>query len=213
MAVIKKISYTTRDFCNPDLQENLTPAELKIHAEAPKYFLHRAITIQNENRRQGNACSKTRSEVKGGGRKPWKQKGTGRARSGSSTSPLWKGGGVTFGPRTRVYKKKLNAKEKQLALSTALYTLSHRITIVKNFVFESETPNTREFIQSLLKFNSSVADKKALLIVSKTTKNLLLSCRNLSNLSVVSGMTVSLRDILTAELIFISDEALLNFTS
>ena len=88
---------------------------LKIATVKSSYLVHRAMVKQQAEQRQGTASTKTRSEVRGGGKKPWKQKGSGKARAGSNRSPLWKGGGVTFGPKTRSYRKKMNRKEWRLA--------------------------------------------------------------------------------------------------
>nr|BDA98441.1 ribosomal protein L4 [Cryptomonas sp. NIES-1327] len=185
---------------------------MKVHV-ASKYFLHRSLVIQDENRRQGNASCKTRSEVRGGGRKPWKQKGTGRARSGSSSSPLWNGGGVIFGPKPRVYRKKINSKEKRLALATALYKLSNRITILKNFNFDLEKPNTKEFLNTMCRLDSEFLAKKTLIVLSKIEENTVLSSRNLSLVTLFSASNLNLRALLKADHIFISEDALLKLTS
>lgn len=212
MTLVKQIKCPIRDFLNPSSPESSTSAQLRVHGEAPKCLLQRVLVIQNENKRQGNACSKTRSEIRGGGRKPWKQKGTGRARSGSSASPLWRGGGVTFGPRTRVYRKKINVKEKQLAFSTGLHSVSDRVTIMKNFSFSPEKPTTKTLVASMKNFDSSLLKKNVLLLVSTINESLALSSRNIPNLTVASRATVSLRDILVAESILIAEDALPNFT-
>ncbi len=96
--------------------------------ESAKHIVHRSLRLQMANNRQGTASTKTRSEVRGGGRKPWRQKGTGRARAGSIRSPLWRGGGVIFGPKPRDYSHKMNRKEKRLALSTAFQSRSEDLT-------------------------------------------------------------------------------------
>lgn len=212
MTLVKQIKYPIRDFLSPSSPESFASAQLKVHGEAPKCLVQRVLVIQNENKRQGNACSKTRSEVRGGGRKPWKQKGTGQARSGSSSSPLWRGGGVTFGPRTRTYRKKINIKEKQLAFTTGLHSVSDRVMIIKNFSFNSEKPSTKVLVSSLKKFDPNLLEKKVLILVSTINKNLALSSRNLSHLTVASRSTVSLRDVLLAESILIAEDALPNFT-
>jgi len=120
MTVNKQLSYDVRDSHGAAILNKSSSISLRVSDSAPKYLIHKAIVIQDRNRRQGTASCKTRSEVRGGGKKPWKQKGTGQARSGSSNSPLWNGGGVTFGPKPKSYDKKINIKEKQLALTTAL---------------------------------------------------------------------------------------------
>ncbi len=102
--------------------ESVGQATLDLKVASPEnasHIVHRAVVRQLANARQGTACTKTRAEVRGGGRKPWRQKGTGRARAGSIRSPLWRGGGVIFGPKPRDYSQKMNRKERQLALRTA----------------------------------------------------------------------------------------------
>lgn len=119
----------------------LVNLNLNVQNEKGAYLIHRAFLRQFVESRKGNANTKTRSEVKGGGRKPWQQKGSGRARAGSNTSPLWKGGGVTFGPKPKSYKIKINKKEWRLALQTLLFNKRESIVVVKNFSesFEKKT--------------------------------------------------------------------------
>ena len=102
MTVNKQLSYDVRDSHGTKNSNTSISISFRVNDSAPKYLIHKAVVIQDRNRRQGTASCKTRSEVRGGGRKPWKQKGTGQARSGSSNSPLWNGGGVTFGPKPRL---------------------------------------------------------------------------------------------------------------
>jgi len=108
--------------------------ELKVAKdENANHIVHRALIRQQTNARQGNASTKTRAEVRGGGRKPWKQKGTGRARAGSNRSPLWKGGGVSFGPKPRAFEIKMNRKERRLALRTAIASRLEDLILVESF--------------------------------------------------------------------------------
>lgn len=104
------LQFSVKNLSGQD-DETTTTLNLKVQNEKSTYLIHRALVKQLIEHRQGNANTKTRSEVRGGGRKPWKQKGTGRARAGSKRSPLWKGGGVSFGPRTKKFQIKLNKKE------------------------------------------------------------------------------------------------------
>ena len=104
--------------------------------ESAKHIVHRSLRLQMANNRQGTASTKTRSEVRGGGRKPWRQKGTGRARAGSIRSPLWRGGGVIFGPKPKVVTHKLNKKEFQLALRTLLFNKRESLVVFDNFEIE-----------------------------------------------------------------------------
>ena len=113
------LTYNVQGLLSGSKQDSVS-IELKFASETSNYLIHRALTHELINNRQYTASTKTKSEVRGGGRKPWKQKGTGRARAGSIRSPLWKGGGVVFGPKPKQIKLKLNKKEKNLALTTIL---------------------------------------------------------------------------------------------
>ena len=177
-----------------------------------RYLVHRALVAQSNKKRQGTASTKTRSEIRGGGKKPWKQKGTGNARSGSSNSPLWRGGGVTFGPKPRSNEKKLNIKEKRLALSTALYYSLNKVTVVDN-VFNSITvPKTKNIATLLNKFIPESQDKKSLVITHESNRNLTLSIRNLPNVQLLYSNTLSIRDLLSAKHVIITEEALKHLT-
>merc|ERR1712127_494882 len=103
---------------------------LKIATKSGNYLLHKDILRHQLNKKQGTVSTKTRSEVRGGGKKPWRQKGTGRARAGSNSSPLWKGGGVIFGPKPKKVVLKLNKKERKLALQTLLYNKKNRVLVI-----------------------------------------------------------------------------------
>ena len=120
MTVQKFVTYTVLDTDGQVLSEE-QKLELSVVEVSGNYLLHKDISRHQSNRRQWTVSTKTRSEVRGGGRKPWRQKGTGRARAGSNTSPLWKGGGVIFGPKPKQINFKLNQKERKLALQTLLY--------------------------------------------------------------------------------------------
>ena len=128
MAVQKFVTYNVLDTDGQVLSEE-QKIELSVVEESGNYLLHKDILRHQNNQRQGTVSTKTRSEVRGGGRKPWKQKGTGRARAGSNRSPLWKGGGVTFGPKPKTIEYKLNKKERRLALQTLLYNKKDNILL------------------------------------------------------------------------------------
>lgn len=213
MTAIKTLSYDIRD-----LHGNVTPNKsisisLKTAEASSKYLIHKSIVIQDRLKRQGNASCKTRSEVQGGGKKPWKQKGTGRARSGSSNSPLWRGGGVTFGPHTRSYYKKINQKEKQLALSTALYNNSNKILVVENTFNQVNKPKTKDILNLINTIDKSEKDSKTLVIVHEINQNLSLSIRNLSNINLLYSNTLNIRDLLLAKKIIITEKALVDITT
>jgi large subunit ribosomal protein L4 len=184
---------------------------LNIQNTKPKYLLHRAIVAQNNAARQGTSSCKTRSEVKGGGKKPWKQKGTGNARSGSSNSPLWKGGGVAFGPKPRSYAQKINTKEWRLALNTAIKSRFDKTTIVEDFTSKIDTPKTKKIIEALSKItNLGDNSNRTLIILSEVSDNVNLSLRNLSNVTLLRSNTLNIKDILLANKIIITEKALKN---
>ena len=154
--------------------------------------LHEVVTWQRACRRSGCACTKTRGEVKGGGRKPWRQKGTGRARSGSNRSPVWKGGGTTFGPRPRSYAYTLPKKVRRLALKMAL---SSKLTSGQLVVLEGyplEAPKTKDFVGVLKTFDIS----KALFISPEENRALELSARNVPGVQVMLPVGLNVYDIL-----------------
>lgn len=188
-----------------------TSITLNVQDINPKYLLHRTVVAQNNSARQGTSSCKTRSEVRGGGKKPWKQKGTGNARSGSSNSPLWKGGGVAFGPKPRSYAKKINNKEWRLALNTAFKTKFDKTIIVEDFSNDVETPKTKRIIEILSKITDiSDSSNKTVIIVSEINNNVSLALSNLSNITLLRSNTLNIRDILLANKIIITDTALKN---
>lgn len=174
-----------------------------------KYLIHRALTKQSAEARHGKASTKSRSEVRGGGRKPWRQKGTGRARAGSIRSPLWRGGGVTFGPKPRHYSIKLNHKEFKLALRTAIYNSRLKTILLNNFIEEITLPRTKE-IKNILSKLGLEQSQKILIVVERKTTNLLLSSRNLPNVNVVSASHLNIKDILWARHILLTKAALID---
>ena len=212
MTVNKQLSYDVRDSHGTKNSNTSISISFRVNDSAPKYLIHKAIVIQDRNRRQGTASCKTRSEVRGGGRKPWKQKGTGQARSGSSNSPLWNGGGVTFGPKPRLYSKKINIKERQLALSTALYHSMHKVIVVENSFNSSNTPKTKSFISRLESIVPKESNSRSLVIVHETNNNLSLSVRNIPSVQLLYANTVNLRDLLLAKHILITEKALTHIT-
>jgi large subunit ribosomal protein L4 len=181
--------------------------ELRVAKEASaKAIVHRAVVRQLTNSRQGTASTKTRAEVRGGGRKPWRQKGTGRARAGSIRSPLWRGGGVIFGPKPKDYNLKMNRKERRLALRTALMSRSEDIIVVENFATQLERPKTKEIINALGRWG--VGDQKVLMILSEITENVALSVRNIPTLKLIQADGLNVFDILHANKIVATQEAI-----
>ena len=145
MTVQKFVTYNVLDTNGQTLNDE-QKLELNILETSGNYLIHKDITRQQIQQKQGTVSTKTRSEVRGGGRKPWRQKGTGRARAGSNRSPLWKGGGVIFGPKPKTISKKLNKKERQLSLQTLLYNKRNIISVIDNLENTFETPKTKAFI-------------------------------------------------------------------
>jgi large subunit ribosomal protein L4 len=185
-----------------------TSLELKVaKPETASHILHRAVVRQLANARQGTASTKTRSEVRGGGRKPWRQKGTGRARAGSNRSPLWRGGGVIFGPKPRDYSQKMNRKERRLALRTALNNQAENLILVENFAEQLSQPKTRELVSALARWG--VTDKdKVLLILSEVPENVYLSARNICNVKIIRADSLNVYDVLSASKLVATSDAL-----
>ncbi|MEM7758188.1 MAG: 50S ribosomal protein L4 [Cyanobacteria bacterium P01_A01_bin.40] len=184
--------------------------ELKVaKSENAEHIVHRALVRQLNNARQGTASTKTRSEVRGGGRKPWRQKGTGRARAGSIRSPLWRGGGVIFGPKPRDYSTKMNRKERRLALRTAFSARVEDMIVVENFGGELERPKTKEVVAALGRWGIGV-EEKVLLILKEVSDNVNLSTRNIAKVKLIKSTNLNVADILHANKIVVSQEALVD---
>ena len=182
--------------------------ELKVAKEEnAAHIVHRALVRQRINSRQGTASSKTRAEVRGGGRKPWRQKGTGRARAGSNRSPLWRGGGVIFGPKPRDFNIKMNRKERRLALRTALQSRAEDLVIVENFSAQFVQPKTKELVLALSRWGIEQG-KQIVLILSKIPNNVYLSARNIPYLKLLRADSLNVYDLLVAEKIVATPEAL-----
>ncbi len=167
--------------------------------------LHLALIRQMANARRGTACTKTRAEVSGGGRKPWKQKGTGRARHGSSRSPIWKGGGVTFGPRPRDYSFSLPRKMRRLALRSALSIRAGNkgVGVLEKLSFDK--PSTKQVVKMLESLNIT---GKVLFIVKNVEENVIKSVRNLPEAKMISVHNLNVHDLLNYEHLLIEKEAL-----
>ena len=160
--------------------------------EVNEHLMHMAVVQQLANKRQGTQKAKTRSEVRGGGRKPWRQKGTGHARQGSIRAPQWKGGGVVFAPTPRDYSFKLNKKEKRAALKSALTTRVQENKFIVVDEFKMDEIKTKKFKAALdnLKVN------KALVVLDSVDDNVLLSARNIEGVKTAFTNTINVYDIL-----------------
>ena len=170
-------------------------------------LLHRAVLRQQAHSRQGTASTLTRSEVRGGGRKPYKQKGTGRARQGSIRTPLRPGGGIIFGPKPRKYNLEMNRKERRLALRTALMSRMSDAKIIKDFGSKLEVPKTSEIV-ALLKRLGIDSDVKILIILNKPSEIIKRSIKNLEKVKLISADQLNVFDLLNANSLVIGEDAL-----
>ena len=187
------------------LEKSVFGVEPNIHV------MHLALRRQLNNARQGSACAKTRAEVAGGGRKPWKQKGTGRARAGSLRSPLFAGGGVIFGPKPRSYSFNMPQKARQLALKSALSAREAQIVVVKDFSTITE-PKTKLMVSALKSLNVN----GKVLIVANTkadeNKNLELSARNIPSVKLLLPTNLNVKDLLEADFVVMTESAVNEIT-
>lgn len=206
MTIQKFITYTPLDINGNQLESN---HELKLNVleASGNYLLHRDLLRHFNSKKQGTVSTKTRSEVRGGGRKPWRQKGTGRARAGSNRSPLWKGGGVTFGPKPRKITLKLNKKERRLSLQTLLYNKKNNILIIENLETEITEPKTKTFLK-VCQNCSIILDQKVLVVVSKKTTPLKLATQNLKNIELISASSLNTLSLLKAKQIILTPLAI-----
>jgi large subunit ribosomal protein L4 len=171
--------------------------------EVNEHLVHMAVVQQLANKRQGTQKAKTRSEVSGGGRKPWRQKGTGHARQGSTRSPQWTGGGVVFAPVPRDYSFKLNKKEKRAALKSALTSRvqENKLIVIDELKFdEIKTKNFKAVIDNL-----NVA--KAYVVLNENDKNVVMSARNLSNVQTALTNTINVYDIMKGGTVILTKDA------
>ena len=172
--------------------------------EVNEHLVHLAVVQQLANKRQGTQKAKTRSEVSGGGRKPWRQKGTGHARQGSTRSPQWTGGGVVFAPAPRDYSFKMNRKEKQAALKSALTdkVLSNSLIVVDELKMdETKTKKLAEVMVNLK------ATRKALVVMNDKDENVLLSARNLPEVKTALTNTINVYDVMNAKTLVLTKDA------
>ena len=175
------------------------------------HVMHMAVRRQLNNGRQGTACAKTRAEVSGGGRKPWKQKGTGRARAGSTRSPLFEGGGVIFGPKPRDYGFQMPQKARRLALRSALSARVENTVLVKDFSQIAE-PKTKLMMQALKSLN--VSGKVLIVADTKAAENahLELAARNIPTVKVIIPANLNVKDLLEADSVVLTEAAVNEIT-
>ena len=158
-----------------------------------------AIQVAMSGLRQGTYKVKTRSEVSGGGRKPWRQKGTGRARQGSIRAPQWRGGGIALGPVPRDYSLKMNRKTRKLALKSALTYKAHDKEIIVVDKISLDVPKTKEMVKMLESLE--IADKKVLIVMNELDENVILAGRNLQNIFMMEPIELNVLDIINADYI------------
>jgi large subunit ribosomal protein L4 len=206
MTVQKFITYIPFDINGQQL-DSKHELQLSVLEESGNYLLHKDLLRHRNSQKQGTSSTKTRSEVQGGGRKPWRQKGTGRARAGSNRSPLWKGGGVTFGPKPKKVVLKLNKKERRLALQTLLYNKKNTILILENLENEIVEPKTKPFLKVCQDCSINL-DHKILVIVSKKTTPLKLATQNIKNVELISASHLNTFSLLNAKQIILTPQAI-----
>ncbi|ANB57718.1 50S ribosomal protein L4 [Anoxybacillus sp. B7M1] len=190
-------------------QNGATVGEIELNdsvfgIEPNKHVLFEAVIMQRASLRQGTHKTKNRAEVSGGGRKPWRQKGTGRARQGSIRSPQWRGGGTVFGPVPRSYSYKLPKKVRRLAIKSALSSkvLENNIVVLDNLALEA--PKTKEMVKILSNLS---ADRKALIVTADINENIMLSARNIPGVTVVAANGINVLDVLNHDKLVITKAA------
>ena len=171
--------------------------------EVNEHLVHMAVVQQLANNRQGTQKAKTRSEVSGGGRKPWRQKGTGHARQGSTRSPQWTGGGVVFAPTPRDYSFKLNKKEKRIALKSALTSKvqANKVIVLDELKFEEIKTKRFQEVMDNLKV------RKALVVINENDKNVVMSAKNIPTVQTTLTNTINVYDIMKAGTVILTKEA------
>lgn len=195
---VKVLNMSGSEVGSVELNENIFGVEVNEHV------MHQAVVQYLANQRQGTKSAKTRTEVRGGGRKPWRQKGTGRARQGSIRSPQWTGGGVVFAPKPRDFSFKLNKKVKRLALKSALTTKVNN----EKFVVVDELKLNEIKTKEMKKVLDSLNVNKGLVVLEENNKNVLLSTRNIPNVKTAGVNTINVYDILKYESFVVTKEAL-----
>jgi len=179
-------------------------AEAIFGVEVNEHVLYEVVKNQLANKRQGTQSAKTRAEVRGGGRKPWKQKGTGRARQGSIRAVQWVGGGVAFAPKPRDYSYTLPKKVRRLAIKSALSSKIQNNEIIVLDALNMEAPKTKEFVQILKNINAS---KKALVVTAEKNENVVKSARNIEGVQAATVNTINVYDILKYDTFVITTDA------
>jgi large subunit ribosomal protein L4 len=183
--------------------EELELSDAVFGVDINKNLLHRAVVTQLANKRQGTQSTLTRAEVRGGGAKPWRQKGTGRARQGSIRSPQWKGGGVVFAPKPRDYSKKMNKKERRIALKSAL---SAKVNDQK-FIVVDELKLDEVKTKNMINVLANLKVGKALIVLNNEEKNVVLSARNIPTVKTATTNTINVYDLLKYDVCIVTKNA------
>lgn len=174
--------------------------------ETAKAVVHRGVICELQNRRRGTASTLTRSEVRGGGRKPMKQKGSGRARQGSTRTPLKPGGGVVFGPKPKDWSIKINKKEKRLAISTALQSAAVNTVVVEDLEEKFTQPKTKDFLAALKRWGVK-PQEHSLMFTMNVSEPLVLSSRNVGTFKLLTPRSLNLYDVLRADKLIFTKSA------
>ena len=206
MTIQKFIKYNPLNI-NGKVLDSTYELKLNILETSGNYLLHKDLLRHYNSKKQATVSTKTRSEVRGGGRKPWRQKGTGRARAGSNRSPLWKGGGVIFGPKPKKTVLKLNKKERRLALQTLLYNKKNNILIIENLENAIIQPKTKNFLK-ICQDCSINLNQQLLVVVSEKTLPLKLSTQNLKNVELILASNLNTLSLLKAKQILLTQSAI-----
>ncbi len=206
MTIQKFIKYIPLDLTGQPINST-QELQLNVLDKSGNYLLHKDLLRHYSSQRQGTVSTKTRSEVRGGGRKPWQQKGTGRARAGSNRSPLWKGGGVNFGPKPKTISVKLNKKERQLALQTLLYNKKNNILVIENLENALTEIKTKNFVDICTKCGV-LLDQKVLVIVSEKTLALKLATQNIANVELILASNLNTLSLLKAKQVILTPLAI-----
>ncbi len=198
MAKVNMLNMAGEQVGELELNENVFGVEIN------QYAVHAVVKNYLANQRQGTQSAKTRAEVRGGGRKPFKQKGTGRARAGTSRSPVWVGGGVIFAPKPRSYRYSLPKKVKRLAMKSALTSkvTENEIIVLDNMSFEA--PKTKDMVKMLTDVNAA---KKTLIVIDEKDDNIIRSAANISGVTTTLVSTLNVYDILNHTSFIVTKEA------
>jgi large subunit ribosomal protein L4 len=197
MATVAVYNIEGKEVEKLELNDNVFGVEIN------ENLVHKAVVSQLANSRQGTQSAKTRAEVSGGGKKPWRQKGTGHARQGSTRSPQWTGGGVVFAPKPRDYSVKMNKREKQIAIKSALTSKVQDEKFVVVDQFNLDEVKTSKFVQILKNLKAS----KALVITKEKDDKVVLSARNIPDVKTTISSTINVYDILKYDTIVIAKDA------